>query len=192
MFLTDFLRAVFTGHVSPVLPVHPVPPLSPLSPPPRAEAGWQQVLLTLHNEARSTRRAGPLEFHPRLASAAQGYANWMAANASLPQYHTGGNGGTLEGRLDVVGYTPWTAGENTARGQRTPDTVFDGWMHSPRHYKNVVNRTFTQVGFGMALGADGLPYWCAVFASPLPARQSFSAGPDWCPPGLDATAPWQE
>ena len=189
MFLLDLLRGVFGGHVSPVAPP---PPLAPLPPPVNA-AGWQQVLLAYHNEARASRRAGPLELDQRLNRVAQDYAAWMAEFAVLPADHAGGIGNTkLAGRIYVHGFSFSAAGENTARGQRTPDLLFDGLMVSPAHYANVVRRYYSRVGFGMSIGSDGHPYWCVVYAHPAAAGQEFACGPDWCPPGLDALAPEQE
>ena len=53
-----------------------------------------------------------------------------------------------------------TAGENIARGQRTPKEVVDAWMNSSGHRANILNSSFTQIGVGYV--ADG-NYWTQMF-----------------------------
>ncbi len=38
------------------------------------------------------------------------------------------------------------AGENIAKGQRTPQEVMNGWMNSPGHRANILNANFTTIG----------------------------------------------
>jgi uncharacterized YkwD family protein len=38
------------------------------------------------------------------------------------------------------------AGENIAKGQRTPQEVMTGWMNSPGHRANILNANFTTIG----------------------------------------------
>jgi uncharacterized protein YkwD len=49
-------------------------------------------------------------------------------------------------------------GENIAMGQTSEDEVFFAWFHSPGHYRNMVNKSFTHVGFGRSGN-----YWCVCF-----------------------------
>ncbi len=53
-----------------------------------------------------------------------------------------------------------TAGENIARGQRTPQQVVDGWMNSSGHRANILNSSYTHIGMGYV--ADG-NYWTQMF-----------------------------
>jgi uncharacterized protein YkwD len=57
-----------------------------------------------------------------------------------------------------------TAGENVAYG--FPDgrsVVNDGWMESPGHRANILNRTFRLMGIGARKGHDGRWYVAQVF-----------------------------
>lgn len=52
------------------------------------------------------------------------------------------------------------AGENIAKGQRTPEAVMNAWMNSSGHRANILNASFTQIGVGYV--ADG-NYWTQMF-----------------------------
>lgn len=53
-----------------------------------------------------------------------------------------------------------SAGENIAKGQRTPQAVVNAWMNSTGHRQNILNASFTQIGVGYV--ADG-HYWTQMF-----------------------------
>ena len=53
-----------------------------------------------------------------------------------------------------------TAGENIAKGYRTPQAVVDGWMNSAGHRANILNASFREIGVGYV--ADG-NYWTQMF-----------------------------
>lgn len=53
-----------------------------------------------------------------------------------------------------------TAGENIAKGYRSPQAVVDGWMNSPGHRANILNASYTQIGVGFV--SDGY-YWTQMF-----------------------------
>lgn len=57
-----------------------------------------------------------------------------------------------------ISYT--AAGENIAKGQRTPQAVVDAWMSSSGHRANILNRSYTKIGVGYV--ADG-NYWTQMF-----------------------------
>lgn len=40
----------------------------------------------------------------------------------------------------------YSAGENIAKGQRTPESAMNSWMHSPGHKSNILSRNFTHIG----------------------------------------------
>lgn len=109
-------------------------------------------IMFAHNKERESRGLDPLEDDPVLQERAQKWAEQMAAQDSL--YHS---------RLSMGGTNYNTMGENIAMGYTTIDSVVDGWMHSPGHRRNILNKHFTRAGFGYAKRADGSPYWCAQF-----------------------------
>ncbi len=57
-----------------------------------------------------------------------------------------------------------TAGENIAKGQKTPEAVMKAWMNSEGHRKNILSKTFTEIGVGYVDGST--PYWTQLFITP--------------------------
>lgn len=55
-----------------------------------------------------------------------------------------------------------SAGENIAKGQRTPKAVVNAWMNSSGHRANILNSTYTKIGVGYV--AEG-NYWTQMFIS---------------------------
>ena len=51
---------------------------------------------------------------------------------------------------DKRGYNYREFGENLAVGYRTPESIVDGWMHSPEHRANVLSSKFEEVGVAIA------------------------------------------
>ena len=41
-----------------------------------------------------------------------------------------------------------SAGENIAKGQKTPQQVVNAWMNSSGHRANILNSNYTQIGVG--------------------------------------------
>ncbi len=181
MTLIDLLKRLFGVGPKPV--PAPVPPqVPPVTPP----TDWRVRLLTLHNAARADQKARALVTNALLQQAAQQYANWLAANLTLPADHRGPGGNTMGGRLAQAGYAWTDAGENIAKGQPDADSVFRAWTNSPGHYRNIVNPKFSDWGAGVAYGTDGRMYWCCDFATPLQGRLQRLVYL-WCPPGLETT-----
>ena len=50
------------------------------------------------------------------------------------------------------------AGENIAKGQRSPAEVMNAWMNSSGHRANILSANFTKIGVGYVNGA-----WVQVF-----------------------------
>lgn len=53
-----------------------------------------------------------------------------------------------------------TAGENIAKGQKTPQAVVSGWMNSSGHRANILNASFTAIGVGYVSNGN---YWTQMF-----------------------------
>lgn len=58
------------------------------------------------------------------------------------------------------------AGENIAKGQRTPAEVMNAWMNSPGHKSNILSRSYTEIGVGLARNKNGVCYWTQMFIKP--------------------------
>lgn len=54
------------------------------------------------------------------------------------------------------------AGENIAKGQKTPSAVMTAWMNSSGHRANILNPNFKKLGVG-TYTKDGVIYWTQMF-----------------------------
>lgn len=124
-------------------------------------------LLSLTNEARRDAGLKPLRSSYLLGQSAQEYAEDLATQNFFS--HQGKDGSTLSSRVAATGYDLAAAGENIAAGQRTARAVFQGWMNSDGHRKNILAANYTEVGFGLfdATGSsDYGKYWVQNFGKP--------------------------
>ena len=55
-----------------------------------------------------------------------------------------------------------TAGENIAKGYKSPAEVVVGWMNSSGHRANILNPSFTHIGVGFEKDGN---YWTQMFTS---------------------------
>ena len=55
------------------------------------------------------------------------------------------------------------AGENIAKGQKTPAEVVTAWMNSKGHRENILNSKYTEIGVGVAKDSKGTLYWTQMF-----------------------------
>ena len=74
--------------------------------------------------------------------------------------HIEDDGSTANTRIEKVGYIWMTYGENIAFGYATEEAVVEGWLKSPGHCKNIMNKAFKEVGIGRV--GD---YWTQDFGS---------------------------
>lgn len=119
------------------------------------------VLGGLTNEQRSLNGAYPLSRNDLLQQAAElkamdmatrGYFSHNTPEGYLPWYW-----------LEKVGYQYALAGENLAVNFTDSKDVVDAWMGSPTHRDNIVKRTYTETGIGLAAGTyEGRP---AIFVA---------------------------
>ena len=56
-----------------------------------------------------------------------------------------------------------TAGENIAKGQKSPEAVMNAWMNSEGHRKNILNANFKEIGIGYVSDSKGTTYWTQQF-----------------------------
>jgi uncharacterized protein YkwD len=59
-----------------------------------------------------------------------------------------------------------TVGENIASGQESVESVIKSWMNSWGHRKNIMSKSYTNIGCGYAISKNGTPYWCVCFGTP--------------------------
>ncbi len=112
----------------------------------------QAGLLSSTNAQRSNNSVGGLTSNNSLISAAQAKANDMATRGYWS--HNTPDGLEPWVFFNNAGYQYSAAGENLAYGYLTSDSTVLGWMNSPPHKANLINGTFTEVGFGIANTSD--------------------------------------
>lgn len=89
-----------------------------------------------------------------------------AANHSLDMYqnnyfsHTSPSGGNAGTRITAAGYRWLTYGENIAMGYNDERSVVTGWLNSPGHCKNIMNKNYKEMGV-----AKVNAYWTQAFAT---------------------------
>lgn len=114
--------------------------------------------LCLVNEQRGAQGLPALTESASLDAAAVDFARDMVRRRFFD--HISPGGGTMMDRIKASGWVAasgsWAAGENIAWGsgdRATPAAIVDAWMHSADHRANILNRSFAEVGIGVAAGA---------------------------------------
>ncbi len=109
-------------------------------------------LLNITNQNRAANSLGSLALNSQLNSAAQAKANHMIQNNYWAHYAPDGTSPWFF--VNNAGYSYSKAGENLAYGYNSSSGVLTGWMNSPSHAANILDSSFTEVGFGTADGAN--------------------------------------
>jgi uncharacterized protein YkwD len=109
-------------------------------------------LLSGTNTQRNNNGQASLTINSKLNASAQAKANDMVARNYWS--HNTPDGQEPWVFMDAAGYVYTKAGENLAYGFSTSSATIIGWMNSPSHRANLLDSSFTEVGFGFANGAD--------------------------------------
>jgi uncharacterized protein YkwD len=125
------------------------------------------ILLQLVNDARKKgcncgeayyAPAPAVTWNDQLEKAA--YLHSSDMNTKKYFSHTGSDGSGSGERISAVGY-PWKFyGENIAAGYQNEQEVIKGWLSSPGHCANIMNKNFKEMG--VAKVGD---YWTQDFGS---------------------------
>ena len=107
---------------------------------------YEQQVLTLTNAERAKQGLAPLQADTKLMAAAREKSEDMQKNNYFS--HTSPTFGSPFDRLKALGISYKAAGENIAKGQRTPAQVVQAWMDSPGHRANILNDKYTHLGVG--------------------------------------------
>lgn len=92
--------------------------------------------------------APPVAWNKQLELAAYNHTTDMAKNKFFSHQASDGSRGGK--RLDRVGYKWKTFGENIGQGYKTEKEMLDGWLSSPGHCKNIMNKAYTEMGVARA------------------------------------------
>jgi len=110
-------------------------------------------LLELLNKARQTGckcgdtyydAAPALTWNNLLESASYKHAKDMFQNKYFS--HIAPDGSNAAERIEREGYTWLTYGENIGSGYKNEQEVVEGWLESPSHCKNIMNKQFKEIG----------------------------------------------
>lgn len=120
-----------------------------------------QEVVKLVNKERNAAGLPALTENSRLSEAAQAKAEDMMKNGYFS--HTSPVYGSPFEMMRTFGITYKAAGENIAKGQKTPAAVMDGWMSSSGHRANILNASYEQIGVGFCKDSSGVTYWVQMF-----------------------------
>lgn len=109
-------------------------------------------LLADTNAARSANGIAPLALNAKLDAAAQANADDMAARDYWSHYTPEGNPPWIW--VEQQSYAYQALAQNLATGFSDEQSTVNGWMASPPHRENLLNGTYTEVGFGYANNPD--------------------------------------
>ncbi|HOK82531.1 MAG: SafA/ExsA family spore coat assembly protein [Clostridiales bacterium] len=103
-------------------------------------------------------------------------SNWQAARCARIKSqemidknyfsHTSPTYGSPFKMMESFGLRFSAAAENIAYGQRTAQEVMNSWMNSPGHRANILSKSYTQIGVGVAKKSNGTLYFTQMFLKP--------------------------
>jgi uncharacterized protein YkwD len=122
-----------------------------------SESALVRATLCVLNRERARRDLRPLRLNSRLSTAARRHSRAMVRRGFFS--HDSLGGASFVDRIRETGYLSgarsWYVGENIAYGsgdRSSPRAIGIAWMKSPPHRANILNRSFREVGIGLAFG----------------------------------------
>ncbi|MFG1733294.1 CAP domain-containing protein [Paenibacillus sp. 843] len=122
------------------------------------QSNFASEVVKLVNKERANAGLKPLTVHAKLTTVALDKAKDMSNNNYFS--HTSPTHGSPFDMMKAYGISYGYAGENIAKGQRTPQEVMNSWMNSQGHRENILSPNFTMIGVGYYNG-----YWVQEFIS---------------------------
>ena len=111
---------------------------------------YASVLIKLANQDRLAANISELEASLLLEQAAQLKADDMATKSYFS--HNTPDGKTPWYFFDEVGYKYIYAGENLAVNFQDSEEIEKAWANSPRHFWNIMNPRYTEIGIATSTG----------------------------------------
>jgi len=118
-------------------------------------------VVTLVNQERAKLGLAPLTDNWQLARVARYKSEDMRDKNYFS--HTSPTYGSPFDMMKNFGIKYMAAGENIAMGQQTSALVMKSWMNSPGHKSNILSKSFTEIGVGVAKNKSGTIYWTQQF-----------------------------
>lgn len=125
----------------------------------------ERVFQTI-NQVREENNLEPLSYRKDLSVIARSHSSDMASRDYFS--HISPDGENLQKRISRGGITDWTRlAENIASNQGFSDPAsiaVKGWLESPGHRHNILDKNLTETGIGVAIDARGKVYLTQLFA----------------------------
>lgn len=109
-------------------------------------SAYVKQIVTLVNKERAAAGLQPVTGLDSLHKVAAAKATDMRKNNYFS--HTSPTYGSPFDMMKSFGITYKSAGENIAKGQKTPEEVMKAWMNSSGHRANILNPNFNYIGVG--------------------------------------------
>lgn len=123
--------------------------------------GYEMQVVQLVNEERAKQGLEPLTYNAKLSNVADIKAADMRDNNYFS--HTSPTYGSPFDMMKSFGISYTSAGENIAKGQKTPESVMNAWMNSSGHRANILSSNYEQIGIGYETDQKGNTYWVQMF-----------------------------
>ncbi|NRG28177.1 sporulation protein [Bacillus circulans] len=121
-------------------------------------SAFEKQVVDLTNKERAKNGLPALTLDNELSKVAKAKSQDMSANNYFD--HTSPTYGSPFDMMKQFGVTYKAAGENIAKGQRTPEEVVNAWMNSEGHRANILSNKFTHIGVGYVENGN---YWTQQF-----------------------------
>ncbi len=129
------------------------------------DAGAEQSFLSKTNALRASRGLGPLRSNSELLAKARAWSQTQASSGTI--FHSTLTSGVTQN---------WhRLGENVGMGPEV-GPIHDALVRSPRHYENLTDSGFTEVGIGVVRQGD-IVYVTEVFMELMPSSSPATTQP---------------
>ncbi|MGG3925978.1 CAP domain-containing protein [Metabacillus fastidiosus] len=122
----------------------------------QSPSSFEEQVAVLVNKERTSRGLKPLTHRADLKNVAEKKAQDMINSNYFS--HTSPNYGSPFDMMKTFGISYQSAGENIAKGQKSPQEVMNAWMNSSGHRANILKPEYDSIGVGFYNGA-----WVQMF-----------------------------
>lgn len=149
---------------TPSKPATPTTPATPSEPASQSLGAYEQQVVDLVNKERAAAGLPALKVNLKLSAVAEKKAEDLRDNKYFD--HNSPVYGSPFDMMKQFGISYKAAGENIAKGQKTPEAVMNGWMNSAGHRANILSSNYTEIGVGYVTDSNGTTYWVQHFIRP--------------------------
>ena len=125
-----------------------------------AVSSYEAEVIKLVNQIRKQNGLKELQTDWQLSRVARYKSEDMKKNNYFS--HTSPTYGSPFDMMKAFGISYKGAGENIAKGQKTPQAVVNAWMNSAGHRENILKASYTHIGVGYVANGN---YWTQMFIS---------------------------